>query len=473
MDNQETNATRISRPFYFGFIGLVGCLIGAILGELFLTLTKGKVVERPPRNEMDIVLLIDTSGSMRGNPLAEVQRAMQAVIPMVKPLDKLAIVSFDSDARIVQGLTNDGDQLRNCIDGLQAYGATFMSAGLEISRQILEETDWDKRQPCVLLFSDGAPTESTSHCVSLARTMRRKGIAMIAIGAYGANIRFLERLVGANNVINAVNGNILDAFRQAVQTLQGSHGFMEGNAGFDVSLGRRIFRAFGWSVLLSIGTILLLLMFQNRLMGNPILAPEQLGSSVGGGFACGFLSGVVTQFIFEVTTDNIDMIAYTIKSLCLLIAIVLGIVLFFQLKSNNRQASNSSGIGCLTFILMLVLMFIFREGGVFVTNGMFIFSVLSWAIWGWGITNIIGVIIPNFDRRRALWAGALGGAVASLGFLASSAIAGEISGRLIGSCFLGFAIGTLVGFLRGSKEGKQVTVYDTVTHEYVTTSNVG
>ncbi|MBQ7177720.1 MAG: VWA domain-containing protein, partial [Victivallales bacterium] len=130
MDNQETNTTRISRPFYFGFIGLVGCLVGALLGELFLALTKAKVVERPPRNEMDIVLLIDTSGSMRGNPLAEVKRAMSSVIPLVKPLDKLAIVSFDSDARIEQGLTNDREHLRRCIDKLEANGMTLMSAGL-------------------------------------------------------------------------------------------------------------------------------------------------------------------------------------------------------------------------------------------------------------------------------------------------------------------------------------------------------
>ena len=95
---------------------------------------------------MDIVLVIDKSGSMIGDKLAKAQEAARQIVGFLRPGDKLGIVAFNSTSDIVypptsvrglQLITSDNenqikaDAKQAIIDNISAGGATVIDAGLE------------------------------------------------------------------------------------------------------------------------------------------------------------------------------------------------------------------------------------------------------------------------------------------------------------------------------------------------------
>ncbi len=480
MTEHNLKPERQSRPFYFGSIGLLGCLLGAILGEVFLFYTRGELVESSAvqLEGLDIVMCVDTSGSMQGKRLVDMKNAMTEVINLIGPTDNLAIVSFNFSSNIIRNLTNDKSSLLQGVESLEANGLTFVSKGLLQSRDILLSARTNKRQPCILFFSDGIPTDSASQSISIMGSMRKKGIVSLAIGAYEAKLDYLEHLVGQGNVIQAIDGNLLDAFRKAVYTLQDitTKQFMANEPNRQLTGRQRLVRACGWSVLLTVCTILFLLMAQNIAMGNSYLSFKQLIFIIIGGGLCGIVSGFATQFLFEISVDSIDGIASVISFFARWMAIISGIACVIAIKKSNRTENKENIIvSCLALLIGIAILWIFKPDGIFVSNGEAIFRFLSWIIWGWVITNAIGIAFPNYDRKNALWAGAVGGAVANIVFVISKAFLAEMGGRLIGGSCLGGAVGILVGILLESKisgNNNIVTVYDKVTGKTFI-SNVG
>src|SRR5215831_15983078 len=63
---------------------------------------KGLESERAP---LAVALVIDTSGSMKGDPIAHVIRSCELVAGLLGPADRLAIVTFGEHARVRCGLT--------------------------------------------------------------------------------------------------------------------------------------------------------------------------------------------------------------------------------------------------------------------------------------------------------------------------------------------------------------------------------
>ncbi len=65
---------------------------------------------------------------------------------------------------------------------------------------------------------------------------------------------------------------------------------------------------------------------------------------------------------------------------------------------------------------------------------------------GWGV----GWFIPNLDRTKATFAGALGGVLGGGAFLGASALRAEMAGRWAGAVLLGFCIGLMVALVEAA-----------------------
>src|SRR5690606_30598477 len=72
------------------------------------------------------VLWIDTSTSMSGFPLQQAKEAATLFIQSVGDDDPIAIVTFNTRARLVQDYTTDKDQLLSVINNLQVSGRTAL-----------------------------------------------------------------------------------------------------------------------------------------------------------------------------------------------------------------------------------------------------------------------------------------------------------------------------------------------------------
>ena len=123
-----------------------------------------RVEGKDSRKTSDIVLVIDTSGSMRDNN--RMSEAREAANNFVDTLlangggsnTHIAVVSYDTDVETNQGLTNDAAALKRAINGLYADGGTFTQAGIHRARQLLATSTADIKN--IVLLSDGEPTYS-------------------------------------------------------------------------------------------------------------------------------------------------------------------------------------------------------------------------------------------------------------------------------------------------------------------------
>ena len=77
-------------------------------------------------------------------------------------------------------------------------------------------------------------------------------------------------------------------------------------------------------------------------------------------------------------------------------------------------------------------------------------NTLGWVLLGAVVGPGMSLFVRNLSPRRALIGGALGGFVAAVGFVMSSAILGEFAGRQIGAALLGFCIGAMVAWVEAA-----------------------
>jgi hypothetical protein len=115
-----------------------------------------------PRAPLDLVTVLDVSGSMHGQKLAHLKQAMRFVIDNLGPDDRLSIVSFSSQARRVTRLvrmTDDGKALSlNAVESLAARGGTNIAKGLRTAAKVLDERRHRNAVSSVVLLSDGQDT---------------------------------------------------------------------------------------------------------------------------------------------------------------------------------------------------------------------------------------------------------------------------------------------------------------------------
>lgn len=142
-------------------------------------------VDRKGRPPIDIALVIDTSGSMEGQPIDDARQAALALLEGLKPGDRLTVVTFDSKAELlVPTVVLDAKttaSARASILGMQARGTTDLAAGLSTGLAQLAASVDATRTRRIVLLSDGVPNDASS-IPGLAESARMSGVAITALG---------------------------------------------------------------------------------------------------------------------------------------------------------------------------------------------------------------------------------------------------------------------------------------------------
>ncbi len=134
-----------------------------------------KQVEQP----IDAVLVLDTSGSMKGAALDAAKSAANAFIAELKPPSRAALVVFSDKARVVVPTTADTGALSKAVAGIQAGGETALyDAVLLGMRQVAKGGD---AQPVVIVLSDGGDTASRAPLKSALAEVRKAGVPVLAV----------------------------------------------------------------------------------------------------------------------------------------------------------------------------------------------------------------------------------------------------------------------------------------------------
>ncbi len=86
------------------------------------------------RMPLNLALVLDHSGSMKGAKLQAVKEAVKLVIDHMDPQDIISVVIFDDNVRVIvpAQLATDKYSLKAQIDGIRDGGGTAMSLGMNV-----------------------------------------------------------------------------------------------------------------------------------------------------------------------------------------------------------------------------------------------------------------------------------------------------------------------------------------------------
>ena len=124
----------------------------------------------------DVILVLDTSGSMLGTKLTQVQNDVNELINVTIPKgNKIALITFNDSATVVNDFTNDTTLLQESINNLTVSGETNYYQALIKVDDILSTYNKESNRDCVVLFlTDGLPTIDTPNEVGEYKYLKSK-----------------------------------------------------------------------------------------------------------------------------------------------------------------------------------------------------------------------------------------------------------------------------------------------------------
>ena len=129
---------------------------GAVHVRIALRSTAAAPASRP---RLSVHLVLDVSGSMRGEPMAQARDAARALVQKLEPTDDFSLVTFSSDAevRVPDGPVGPRrPSILKTIEGIVEGGGTNIGRGLELGyQQAATATIPADAMKVVLLLSDG------------------------------------------------------------------------------------------------------------------------------------------------------------------------------------------------------------------------------------------------------------------------------------------------------------------------------
>ena len=158
------------------------------------------------RRPLDIVMVLDRSGSMHGAPLESVKFATQQLLRRLGTDDRLAVVAFDDEVDVVLGLAHhDADRACNVVAAIGAGGSTNLSGGWLKAFEILRTGGRSGAFKRVVLLSDGQANEGITDPDALAQLAAGANAEHVSTSTIGFGDGFDETLMAS--IADAGAGN--------------------------------------------------------------------------------------------------------------------------------------------------------------------------------------------------------------------------------------------------------------------------
>ena len=152
----------------------------------FFTMLIAPSIESDEVIEKDVVLVLDTSGSMEGEKLAQAQDALNFVLDHLNPGDRFNVVAFSTGARSFAGglqAPSAAPEAKDFVNRLRAEGST------DINRALLEAIvglNEDSARPVILIFlTDGLPTSGVTEAESILSNVKNAAPKTLRLFPFG------------------------------------------------------------------------------------------------------------------------------------------------------------------------------------------------------------------------------------------------------------------------------------------------
>jgi Ca-activated chloride channel family protein len=200
-------------------------------GTAYMLITlKGDKIEftqEKDRMPLNLSIVIDRSGSMNGDKLDYVKRALYEITPLLDYDDRISLVIYDDSIETVYCANHfEKNEFLDAVDDVNSGGSTYLEGGLRegirnvkqscssdyfrrgrISVEYEDSTnpDYSDYMNRVILLSDGLANVGVSDSNQLARIVEELAGDNITVSTIGVGANYDERLM--TSVARAGNGN--------------------------------------------------------------------------------------------------------------------------------------------------------------------------------------------------------------------------------------------------------------------------
>ena len=170
---------------------------------------------------LPVYLLLDTSGSMYGEPIEAVKNGVQVLVstlrqdPYALETAYLSIITFDSSAKQVTPLTELSSFQEPSIDanGCTALGEALSLLANCVDREVTKTTadvkgDW---KPLVFIMTDGVPTDDLTKGINEFKKRKFGTVVACAAGA-GADTNTLRQITENVVSLDTADSGTIKAF---------------------------------------------------------------------------------------------------------------------------------------------------------------------------------------------------------------------------------------------------------------------
>ena len=170
---------------------------------------------------LPVYLVLDTSGSMSGEPIEAVKNGVQVLVstlrqdPYALETAFLSVITFDSSAKQLMPLT---ELAMFQMPDIQAAGTTALGDALSLlankaSTEVTKTTadvkgDW---KPLVFLMTDGEPTDSWQNGLSEFKK-QKFGMVVACAAGQGANTDVLKQITDVVVQLDTADSATIKAF---------------------------------------------------------------------------------------------------------------------------------------------------------------------------------------------------------------------------------------------------------------------
>jgi VWFA-related protein len=171
-----------------------------------------------------ILLLVDASGSMAGEPMNQSRAAIQQFIDNLDPQDQVAVMSFANNVQLLQDFTADRPALSNAVGRLVPVGETAIYDGVIQAAEKIASAPAGRK--LIVLLSDGTATIGVNKRAQSLQVAQASGVSVVAFGlGSGIDRKYLGDLATATGgrVLEATSASVKQAYADLASAIRSQY----------------------------------------------------------------------------------------------------------------------------------------------------------------------------------------------------------------------------------------------------------
>lgn len=169
-------------------------------GYFLMALRTPEAVKKQDVLPKDVVLVLDTSGSMSGEKIQQAKEALKMIINRLNPDDRFSLLQFNTDVfffggELLPATPEKKKQALEYIDILKAEGSTNIEGALKESFAQLQHHD-AKRPAYVIFLTDGEPTVGVTDTEGLVKLADQANTSHAHLFSFGVGYNLNAVLLG-------------------------------------------------------------------------------------------------------------------------------------------------------------------------------------------------------------------------------------------------------------------------------------